>query len=74
MPEEGVPEPKKHRDWVNLDGLTRAVEERKELWLSIREEYFYFREEFGMSKNEAAARIGIHEKTARRYERERNNA
>jgi transposase len=59
---------------VSLEGLKRACEERKQYWLDVRDEYFELREDFGMSKNEAAKRIGIHEATARRYEREKRNS
>ena len=72
-PEGGPPPPKERKEWLNLEGLRKHDKYRVEYWASVREEYFYFREEFGMSRGEATARIGIHGSTALRWEREAKN-
>ncbi len=56
---------------MNTDGLKRASKERSEYCESIREEYFEFREDFGMSIRDAAARVGRKYLTAMRWEQKK---
>jgi hypothetical protein len=74
-PEGGVPPIREDRDWVTTEGLKRGNKERSQYCASVREEYFELRFSAGfqMSRKAAAERIGVHEVTARRWEREARN-